>query len=111
MSTRTCTYHECDRRTAGHNDHYIPVLRAMNQKYGWFPIEILEQDGTKLTFSFRSPLGDETRTAYNHNPELLAQAQQFNPDWNILRFKRDGGTAYRAILLSQKPLAPCTTAV
>ena len=30
---RECTYKECDRQARGHKNHYIPVLRAMNQRY------------------------------------------------------------------------------
>lgn len=55
-----------------------------------------------------TPLGDDTITAHNHNPEDLALAQEYNPDWKILRYTVDGG-GYRAILLSDKPVTPCTT--
>ncbi|QXB19179.1 hypothetical protein SAMN04488531_0788 [Corynebacterium coyleae] len=105
---RTCTYRECDQRTRGHNQHYIPVLRAMNQKFCWFPIDILAHDGTTLTFRVSTPLGDDTITAHNHNPEDLALAQEYNPDWKILRYTVDGG-GYRAILLSDQPVTACTT--
>ena len=105
---RECTYKECDRQAEGHKNHYIPVLRAMNLKHSWFPVEAAEQDGTKLTFRFRSAVGEENVTSYNHDPEELALAEEYNPDWNILRFKTENGR-YRAVLLSKKPLTPCTT--
>lgn len=108
---RECSYKECDMHAEGHKQHYIPVLRAMNLKYSWFPIEVVEQDGTKLTFRFTSVVGEELVTGYNHDPEELALAQQYNPDWNILRYTVNNGESYRAILLSQKPLAPCSMEV
>ena len=33
---RACMYKECDLVAVGHNQHYIPVLRAMNHMYFWF---------------------------------------------------------------------------
>ena len=106
---RECTYKECDRQAEGHNNHYIPVLRAMNQKHLWFPVEAVEQDGTKRTFRFRSAVGEETATGYNHNPEDLARAEEYNPEWAILRFKTED-RRYRAVMLSKRPLTPCTAA-
>lgn len=105
---RACTYKECDLRAVGHNQHYIPVLRALNQKDMWFPIDVVEQEGAKITFTFNSPRGAEIVTAYNHNPEQLAKAQEYNPDWRVLRYTTDAGSSYTAILLSMEPPTPCT---
>lgn len=107
---RACTYKECGLVAVGHNQHYIPVLRAMNQKYMWFPIEVLEHDGTKITFAFTSPNGTETVCAYNHNPEELARATEYNPDWKVLRYTTGGGNSRKAILVSMEPPTPCTVA-
>lgn len=101
---RMCGPAECDMRISGHKDHYIPVLRALNQRDNWHPIELLSIEGAKVVFA----CGDEVRTVYHHDPALVMECDEYNPDWNVLRKRHPNH--FTVALLSSKPIGPCTCA-
>lgn len=104
-----CAAEKCRLIAAGHKPHWGPVLRAANEpKENWEAVQVLQVEGTKATL--QTPRG--TLTVYNHNPQRLAGAAEFNRQYKILRGrpKKDpdtGDTRHQVSWVSLEPITAC----
>ena len=110
-STQECSAAEkCRLIAAGHKPHWGPALRAANgPKENWEAVQVLQVEGTKATL--QTPRG--TLTVYNHNPQRLAGAAEFNRQYKILRGrpKKDpntGDTRHQVSWVSLEPITACS---
>lgn len=80
----------CQLVASGHRPHWIPILRALNDREegSWRDIEVLQVEGTKVTFAH----DDGVVQGWFHNPRQLAAATRFHPKWHVLQFA-SGDTA------------------
>ncbi len=108
VETRPRTRVEPSRCTLvanGHRPHWGPALRAGNgPAEDWVPVTFLAVDGNRVTM--RTPTA--TVEVYNHDPDRLVTAVEYNERWGILRGAWDerGGCSSHWISLS--PIPPCS---
>lgn len=99
---------KCRLITGGHNVHYIPALRAVNNRNTlWLPVDILEVEDQKVTFA--TPEG--VTVGYTHDPERFARMREYAPEWGVLRGAAKehalGGTSHEICNFARGPIGPC----
>ncbi|WP_291313947.1 hypothetical protein [Corynebacterium sp. UBA2622] len=96
---------ECTLVAQGHRPHWGPALRAANRPgEEWVPVTFLEVDGNRVTM--QTPTGIEV--VYDHNPDRLVTAVEYNARWSMLRGAWDGQGRCTAHWVSHAPITPCT---